>query len=170
MIKHRINTVSRDCWWTPHIYSGFWASFNVLFCLDDPFVSRNWIIDKLAEIFPHFSYLPRFLHSSEATSFLPYFVNQVILAGHRGLGFWEKILSCMWLWTIILRNFWNPFQNALIFVTLFCSASLTHFEIQLRNQCCSQRPFKNSPGMPACYMFSLWRNKLTKFIKTHSVL
>lgn len=54
MTKHRINTVSKDCWWTPHIYSGFWASFNVSFCLDDHFVSRTWITDKLAGIFPHF--------------------------------------------------------------------------------------------------------------------
>lgn len=121
MTKHRINTVSKDCWWTPHIYSGFWASFNVSFCLDDHFVSRTRITDKLAGIFPHFLQVSALFWSN---------VFPVKLCKPSNICWpsrpWilRKNLFCTWLWTIILRNFWNPSQNALI---AFCDTVLLSF-------------------------------------------
>lgn len=113
-----------------------------------------------------FHILPGFCTILKQCPSVSNFVNQAVFTGHHGLGFWEKLCPAHDFGQLSWGTFRIPFKMlSLLFKTLFCSASLTHFEIQLRSQCCSQRPFKNTPGMSACYTFSLWRNKRTKFIK-----
>ena len=94
MIQQRINTASGDCWWTPCIYSGYWASFNILLTLPWwPFCVQNlnyWISTIHLESPLTFHILPAFCVLLKQGLSLSNSVDQVIFVGPHGLGFWEK--------------------------------------------------------------------------------